>query len=348
MSYKHEDARHGYEQAVDAHPEDYAWSEWDIYPEYKVGEHEGRRYIYAPMADPVRQLRGRTRYRPLSRPTAALFLEFARWPETEGMGHEPLRVERNEAAALEWAEINGVLGLSSSQPFTVFDEASGAIEHSLGVHAIRPRHRNEGSGGLEETVEAFAIEAWVANMALRLFEAATNPEGPDMDTIVGYMPDQQDGFGEHLPSVRQSHGASPSHARSWALQVVEEIVEDRMRGHVWPLPVRDHNGHLYGYGGHKQGWAFDSLLGAMWLQMMWLMRGQPRRCEWCGKLLDVDSEQDEELQIGGAGMRRKPRNDRRFCPSRGGVKDKCKADWNYHVGGGKSSKEARRRARQGS
>ena len=47
--------------------------------------------------------------------------------------------------------------------------------------------------------------------------------------------------------------------------------------------------------------------------------------------MDVDSEQDQELQSGGAGMRRKPRNDRRFCPSRGGVKDKCKADWNYHV-----------------
>jgi hypothetical protein len=348
MSYKHEDARHGYEQAVDAHPADYAWSEWHIYPEYRVGEHEGRRYIYAPMADSVRQLRGRTRYRPLSRPTAALFLEFARWPETEGMDREPLGIESNEAAALEWAEIHGVLGLSSPQPFTVFDEASGAIEHSLGVHAIHPRHRNEGNGGLEETVEAFAREAWVANMALRLFEAATNLEGPDMDTIVGYMPDEQDGFGEHLPSVRQLHGASPRHACSWALQVVEEIVEDRMRGHVWPLPVRDYNGHPHGYAGHKQGWAFDSLLGAMWLQMMWLMRGQPRRCEWCGKLLDVDSEQDEELQIGGAGIRRKPRNDRRFCPSRDGVKDKCKADWNYHRGTGKSSKEARRRARQDS
>src|SRR5215210_2681337 len=220
MSYKHEDARHGYEQAVDAHPEDYAWSEWHIYSAYKIGEHEGRRYIYAPIADSERQLRGRTRYQPLSRPTAALFLEFARWPETEGMDIEPLGSARNEAATREWAEINGVLGLDSTQPFTVFDEASGAIEHSLGVHAIRPRHRNGGIGGLEETVEAFAREAWVANMALRLFEAATNPEGPDVDTIVGYMPDQQDGFGEDLPSVRQLHGVSRKHARSWALQVV--------------------------------------------------------------------------------------------------------------------------------
>src|SRR5215203_5263925 len=97
MSYKHEDAKHVYEQAVDAHPKDYAWSEWHVYPEYKVGEHEGRKYIYAPMADPGRQLRERRRYRPLSRPTAALFLEFAKWPETEGMDSKPLETERNEA-----------------------------------------------------------------------------------------------------------------------------------------------------------------------------------------------------------------------------------------------------------
>src|SRR5918997_457821 len=114
MSYKPEDARRGYERAVDAHPEDYAWSEWLIYPEYKPDKHEGRRYIYAPMVDPVRQLHGRTRYKPLSRLTAVLFLQFAGWPETEGMDLKPLGSERNEAAALEWAHTNGVLGLGTS------------------------------------------------------------------------------------------------------------------------------------------------------------------------------------------------------------------------------------------
>ena len=134
MSYERKDAVRGYNLSVDAHPEDYAWSEWLVYPdEYEVGEHEGRKFIYAPMDDPEKQILGRRRYRPLSRPTAALFLEFARWPETEDMDCKPFETERNEAAAKEWAEIHGVLGLSSAHGFTVFDAASDAIKYSLGV-----------------------------------------------------------------------------------------------------------------------------------------------------------------------------------------------------------------------
>lgn len=342
MSYEHKDAASSYEQAVDVPPENYAWSEWFVYPDYDIGGGEGCKYVYAPMADRMRQLRGRRRYRPLSRPTAALFLEFARWPETEGMDLKPFESKKNAAAAREWAEINGVLGLDSSRPFAVFDKASHATIDYLGVRAVHSRTRNEGEGGREETVEAFAREAWLANMTLRLYEAATNPEGPDMETIVNYMTDEKEALADHLPSERQLHGKSPEHACSWALDVVEEIVEDRLRGHVWPLPVRDRNDRLYGYAGHKQGWAFDSLLGAMWLQMMWLMRGHVRRCQWCGKLLDMGVEEGiEDSTTVGAGGKRKPRSDRRFCDNSG----RCKAKWNYHRGTGASSKEARRKNR---
>lgn len=341
--YEQEDAVNSYQQSVDAHPEDYRWSEWLVYPDYDIGEHEGHRYIFAPMAEPVRQLRGRRRYRPLSRPTAALFLEFARWPETEGMDLKPLGCDKNEAAAMEWAEINGVLGLDSSQRFTVFDEASDATQYSLGVYAIGSRTRNEGNGGLGETVEAFAREAWLANMTLRLYEAATNPEGPDVNTITDYMPDWE----ANLPSMRgvstrTLHGESPEHTRGWALRVVEEVVENRTRGRVWPIPVRDLGGRLYGYAGHKQGWAFDSLLGAMWLQMLWLMLGQGRRCEWCRKLLDVDpGEHLRTTGTGNAGSRKPPRH-KRFCRH-----TTCRQNWNYHYGHGKSSKEARKKKREG-
>lgn len=343
MSYKSEDAAHSYEQAVDAHPEDYAWSEWLVYPDYDVGEYEGRRFVYAPMADPVRQLHKRRRYRPLSRPTAALFLEFARWPETEGMDRRPYETERNEAAAKEWAEINGVLGLSSSPEFSIMGTASEAAHYYLGTHAVAYQTRNEGLGGHEETVEAFAVEAWLANMTLRLYEAATNPEGLDVNTIVGYMADEADNTLPNQPSTRDLHGKSPGHARAWALQEVEQIVESRLRGRVWPITVRDYNGHLYGYAGHKQGWAFDSLLGAMWLQMMWLMLSYSLRCEWCGKLLDIDTEQGfESIADASIAGKRKLRSDKRFCDNNG----RCKAKWNYHRGTGASSKEARRERRR--
>jgi hypothetical protein len=348
MKYKREDATRGYELSVDAHPEDYAWNEWPVYPRYEIGEHDRHRFIYAPMKESVEELRGTRRYRPLSRPTAALFLEFARWPEEEDMDLEPLESKRNEGAALVWAEVNGVLGLDSSSPFEVLGEASEAIRHSLGKWgAVRSRIRNQGYGGPKETVEAFAREAWIANMTLRLYEAATQLEGPDQDAIAAYMPDRES-LGDDPCNVRKPRELSPERARSWAVGIVEETVEDRLRGHVWPLPVEE-LGERGDFMEHKQGWAFDSLLGAMWLQMMWLMVSRVRRCEWCGRLLDIDSEQEQGSQIVRiADGRRKPRSDRRFCPSSGGVKNKCKADWNYHRGTGKSSKETRRRARQGS
>ena len=86
-----------------------------------------------------------------------------------------------------------------------------------------------------------------------------------------------------FPSVRELHGRTSETARSWALDVVEEIAERQVRGRRWEVRVR--NGSSHG-----KGWAFDSLLGAMWLQMQRLMRRQTRRCEWCSALLEIDLE----------------------------------------------------------
>jgi hypothetical protein len=38
-------------------------------------------------------------------------------------------------------------------------------------------------------------------------------------------------------------------------------------------------------GSYEQSWGFKSLLGALWVQMMLLMRAD-RQCWWCGKPLD--------------------------------------------------------------
>ena len=184
------------------------------------------------------------------------------------------------------------------------------------------RSRNDARGGPKETVERFVDEVWIANMTLRLYEAASNPEGPDVDAIVGFMPDQL-------------HGGSPEAARSWARSLVEEIVERQVRGRCWPIPVQDGSSH-------GEGWAFDSLLGTMWLQMQWLMRGA-RRCEWCGKLLDMDAKQAEQSKAGTADAhvgRRKSPSHKRFCSD-----TTCRQKWNYRYGTGKSSKVAKKRER---
>jgi hypothetical protein len=178
-------------------------------------------------------------------------------------------------------------------------------------------------------------------MLLRLYNAATRPEGPEMDTLVAFMPDRKEGWGDgsrFWSSVRDLHGATPDKARDWALSLVEEIVEYEVRGHCWP-PVRRNDGS------HGQGWAFNSLFGAMWLQMLWLMLGNTRHCDWCGRVLDVDPQEDlRTTGDAGAGKTgsRKPPSHKRFCDDTGGG---CRAKWNYHYGSGSSSKGACKKER---
>jgi hypothetical protein len=76
----------------------------------------------------------------------------------------------------------------------------------------------------------------------------------------------------------------------------------------------------------RTGWAFNSLLGAAYLQMYWHIgaRGKITRCKQCAALIP-DAREDQE-----------------FCRNDG----RCRAKWNYHHGEGKSSKKARKRARQ--
>ncbi len=113
---------------------------------------------------------------------------------------------------------------------------------------------------------------------------------------------------------RQIYSGNAKLVRLWALTIVEDAVNMKIGNHCFPIVQGTP-------GSYEQGWGFRSLLGAMWLQMMFLMQAD-RRCWWCEKPLDP-------------GMR----SHARFCD------DNCRANWNYHKGEGSSSKEARRRSR---
>ena len=120
-------------------------------------------------------------------------------------------------------------------------------------------------------------------------------------------------------TTREREGSEPWRAESWARGVVEHTVQRKIELQCYPT-LHEKNGV------YEQGWGFKSLLGAMWLQMMWLMLSEPRHCLWCKNALPA-----------------KTRSDMRFCNNGG----RCRAKWNYHNGGGKSSKKARKRARDG-
>jgi len=133
----------------------------------------------------------------------------------------------------------------------------------------------------------------------------------------------------------------PEELKDMVLDFIDETIHERVTGECHPRLYRQKDGTA------RRGWGFKSLLGAMWLQMMWL-RSAPAdevdRCPWCGKTIAFEP-QPEQPEIGpgskeNARRKYRPRDDKTFCNPR------CRANWNYHFGEGKSSKHARKRERE--
>ena len=276
------------------------------------------------------------RLQPLSRTSADLFLRFARWPEETGMDSE-LDTERNAEAALLWAKTFGVLGLKPADfAINTLLSSHRVTANYLGMPSLAGTNRgrrNLATGGMpEETVANFAFEAWEAHIVWRLYESVrTGWEWQvDENSVVQFMSTHNEWeeestwditSGDPVPVEaswieREIFSGDSELVRRWALSIVEESVNRKIESHCFPI--------VYGTpGSYKQDWGFRSLLGAMWLQMMFLMR-EDRRCWWCGAPLDP-------------GMR----SHTRFCDNKG----KCRSAWNYHQGEGKSSKERRMQSR---
>lgn len=263
-------------------------------------------------------------YRPLI-DAPELFLEFARLADGGGLDLR-LEAQKNQDVALGWAETYGVLGLTRGPelggPFlneiperAVYRGLFGGIfsveePDEMFAGGIPAYDAAAGSdvGGRGDTVVRFAYEAWIANTVLRLYEAATNPSGVDLVAI------------QKIWKALSYPGAAPGDketAEWWALSWVKNRMQLKLARDVYPW--------VYGTKVPVQGWAFTSLLGAMWLQMMWLyMVGRDangaRRCKYegCTKVITFDKpEQSEETAYSGpkTGRRKKykTRLDKQFC-----------------------------------
>lgn len=231
-------------------------------------------------------------YQPLVR-FPDLFLTFARLAEPGGLDEaetkEELDTDKNAAVAQKWAHDYGVLGL------TLLEKDGWRAASTL--------------GGKEETVAAFTFEAWVANDCLRLYEAAT-AEDLDLDLVASYIPSRH----------RATFTHTPARARALALELVASETQRRVTGNAYPA--------LYGeVGKFVQGWLFLNLLGAMWLQMFWLLTAseEPRKCRLCDKIIAY--KQPEQTK------RLTPKNDRsggyRTGPKKSYCSRKCSNRYNY-------------------
>jgi len=318
--------------------------EWPVYRRYEFKEVEEKAYLHAPSwwaeepDDPeereayrqykdslVKKHRGNPEfgsysaaysfeierhnepkpYRPLD--YTDIFLQFARLVEESPITQE---------VVLGWVELYGVLGV---------DKASGP-----GMGYGNPR------GGPAETVSNFEYYAREANTVLQLYEAASAPEGPDVE----YLRERISQPVREWPTQTVAEGSSPERLSELARDYIRQTVHLRVTGECYPHLYRQKDGPF------KQGWGFKSLLGAMWLHMMWLMTTAEediRRCPWCRTpIVFKHAEQPKE----DSGLRKnarakyKTRENKKFCD------DRCKAKWNYHYGDGKSSKHARKRERE--
>jgi hypothetical protein len=293
--------------------------EWPVYLYYESFKLNGHKYIYAPHT--WEQIQSREWYRPLSSNWSGLFLEFANLAADEGLDKHPLDSDKNEEVALKWAHEYGVLGLTyghiSRMHYPGLDTTAAflGLGPARGLAAIE--QLNEACGGHpNESVARFAFEAWEAHVALRLFEAATRDteDGPDLDTIISFMPEWS-GYAARTPESLQN----------WALSIVKDSVQNKIAGRCYPRIYEAPDAYA-------QGWGFNSLLGAMWLQMMWVITGpaKPRRCLWCGDIIALEAHEQATSPKKNARGKYKTRVDKIFCDSKDGVKGKCKGLYHYH------------------
>ena len=217
-------------------------------------------------------------YRPLV-DHADLFLRFARlkldvpgpvfWPQSltgypfifGDYDYRNLETDRNANAAVAWATDNGALGLTPGSP------PRGGGEPL--------RNGGDPMGGEADTVWRFVVESFIARRTLRLYEAATDPDVVTIRNLIGLMP-----FDESLQFARRQ-----------ALDAVARVVEKMVTDWCHPTLRRRDDGIV-------QGWGFKNLLGAMWLQMMWLTTADSgRRCQrhGCNRIIAIKKPKLEEL-----------------------------------------------------
>jgi hypothetical protein len=252
---------------------------WLVYPHYKPSHPEGEAYAVASFPARAKRRKQVRAYAPLA-DTPDLFLKFARLADQE--------ITRD--VWLGWLHRYGVLGL----------ERYG-----------KSYNRAWMEGGGSEKFSRFREEAQTANGVLRLYEAATAPDGPDVAVIAEFIPERR----------RLYHTQTAEWAWWWALQEVGEAVQKKLMTECFPQL------YLWKDGNFARAWGFGSLLGAMYLQMKFLMTSsETRRCKArdCERIIiyrQPESPPGIKKNDRSGGYR--PRSDKEFC------NDACSARERY-------------------
>ncbi len=196
---------------------------------------------------------------------------------------------------LGWVKSYGVLGLEG-------------IDRSAGV-SLRWRE------GRRESLYGFVSAVRRAAWCLSLYEAATAPDGPDAEALQRHKAD----------------GNTLEEKKEWALEAAGNHVDDQLTEECYPKLYRQvlaKSGETVGF---AQGWGFHSLLGAMYLQMAWLMSegSNAPRCKGpgCYRIIRIG---DLERPVADPGLKKNARGNYRIRKDKQFCSRNCKEKWRYH------------------
>jgi hypothetical protein len=217
---------------------------WTVYGEYEmVGGH-------------VEGLGAGRVYRPL-RDYPALFAEFARFE----IHDDP---DRQAEAALAWARRYGVLGSEYEPPLRPTTVILLPERSDLTVRSTS-RQR--------DSVEAFVRESRIAADVLALYKAAKAPNaqsarkwpaepGPPKKIRNREVIEGMDAYEIYRPEGGDE--SASGFWTEWGLAVCADITQSYVSEYCRPMMYR-RDGHF------ERGFAFVNLLGALWLQMYWML-----------------------------------------------------------------------------
>ena len=298
--------------------------EWPVYKNYEIIEEDGETFVVAPVSPPwfiesepeeesvaqkgeTKDRRGQTftlgdnlqdvisRYAPLAVPELVELAELA-------------EKEITPEDVLGWAQVYGLLGIQRY-----------AIVNNEGMSAWLRWNQ-----GRKESVLRFAEAAREVRACLRIYEALTSEEEVDLEALLP--------LAEFLPvnKIERLWRKRPGMKRELLHRAVGITTQILLERHCLPqMSILKRGGGLTGK--FALSWGFKNLLGAIWLQMAWLLEAEServRRCKLPGCLRVIHFESgepaaDPHLRKNVRG-KYKTRVDREFCKGRG-----CKQKYHY-------------------
>jgi hypothetical protein len=204
-------------------------------------------------------------------------------------------------AVVGWAEVYGLLA-PSSEP------------------AVLNAFPDIPDIAFRESVSEFARAAGEVRTCLRTYGALQSDEDLDLEKLASELsPLPQEAI---RPQERKQ-----GHERAWLFGVLGRMTQMRLHEHCYPQ-FNIYTRGLYPTGRFALSWGFHNLLGAIWIQIAWLLesQGSVRFCRLpdCRRVITFESGKPSyEISKPGRG-KYKTRSDRVFCPDR-----PCKQKYHY-------------------